>query len=799
MGNDLRLAWRGLAADRGFTLIAVLLLALGLGANTAIFSVVQAALLHELPYEDPERLDFLWEDATAFGFPKNTPSPATFLQWQQRARSFSAVAAMEGRSFNLTGGGEPERLDGYRVTGDFFSLLGIRPAAGRLLGTADDRPGVQHAVLSHGLWERRFGADRTVIGRTVSIDGAPWTVVGVLPRGFRFPGDAADLFLPMGWTPEQRASQSHFLVVIGRRQAGVSERAGNAEMVALGRQMERENPADLTNLGAFTASFREELSGRARPGLLLLLATVGLLLLIACSNVAGLLLARAARRRRETAVRVALGAGRWRLLRQNLAESVLLALAGGAAGLLLAHWTLRALQPLLPESLFLAMELRIDGTVLLFGLAAALGTGLLFGLAPALASWHTAPYDALKEGARGTSSGFRARGVLVAAQAALSLVLLIGAGLILKSFTRLTATDPGFRSDHRLTLQLTLPMPKYADDTRRAAFYGEILDRVRALPGVTAAGAISRFPLSSEGGANGIYFEGRPLPQAGEMPVVNVRDVSAGYFATMGARLLRGRGLSPRDRAGAPLVAVINDAMARRFWPGQDALGRRFRTASSEATPWVTVVGVLADIRQNTLAEPAVPEIYYPVDQAANPTLRDFVVRTREEPLALANAVRRAIWSLDPDLPISGVRTVDDVVAMDVAAERLQSVLLGTFAVLALLLAAAGIYGVVSYAVVQRTRELGIRAALGAGAPNLLRLVLRQGLRPVLLGLAAGFAAALAASRLLASLLHGVEPRDPAVFALGSLVLLAAALFASLLPAARASRTDPLVALRAEG
>ena len=806
IGQDVRYALRMLAKNPAFTAIAVVALALGIGANTAIFSVVNAVLLRPLPFKHPEQLVMLWENAAHLGFPKDTPSPANFLDWQKQAQSFTGMAAMVERSFNLTGVGEPERLEGRRISANLFDLLGVPALLGRTFVADDDRPGSHVVLLSHSLWQRRFGSDPGVIGRALTLNGESYTVVGVMPRFVQLPGYATrsdQLWVPVAF-PQEEASQrgNHFLEVIARLKAGITLKQAQTEMETIAARLAQQYPVYNTRRGAVVVPLHEQIVGDIRPALLVLLGAVGFVLLIACANVANLLLARAAVRQKEIALRLALGASRSRLTRQFLTESVLLAIFGAGLGLLLAFAGIRILGTFIPSSISQVQTISIDATVLIFTAGVAVLTGIAFGLAPAIHGSHLNLNDTLKESGRdsaGAARGHRARGLLVIGEVAISFVLLIGAGLLINSFLHLRKLDPGFRADHLLTMKVDLSEVKYPDRDRRAAFFDEVTRRVRALPGVQSAAVANNLPLTYNGDSMTISIEGLADPPPGQQPDVIYRVIGPGYFATMGIQIVRGRDFTDHDKGDAKDVVVISEKTAQHFWPGQDPIGKRLKPGSSASTsPWREVIGVVKDVRQNDLIAPTKMEMYLNYRQLKNIPANALVVRTSIEPMSLAGSVRNAIWSVDKDQAVADIDTMDHIVAEAVARQRFSMVLLGFFAAVALLLASVGIYGVMSYSVAQRTREIGIRIALGARRADVLQMTVKAGLKLVGAGMLLGVAAAFILTRVMATLLYGISATDPITFAGISLVLLAVAIFASYVPALRATKVDPIVALRAQ-
>lgn len=804
--QDLRFGLRQLLGKPGFTLIAILSLALGIGANTAIFSLVDAVLLRPLPFHEPERLAIVWEDATRVGFPRNTPAPANYADWKAQNQTFEDMAALSWGNYALTEEGEPEKVESQEVTANFFGLLGVKPVLGRTFTPEEDRPGTNRVVLvSHGLWQRRFGGDPALVGKELLLDGRKHTVLGVMPPGFQFLSKETGLWVPIAFSPEQLANRGgHYLTVVARLKPGVTLAQARADIAAI---TARINQAHSTSwhgfeLGSTVISLREQLAGDVRPALLVLLVAVGFVLLIACANIANLLLARGAARYREIAVRTALGAGRGRIVRQLLTESVLLAITGGVAGLFFAWLSFSFLKQIIPDSMALNAGVRIDIRLFSFTLLLSLLTGVIFGLVPALQAAKVDLNEALKQsgGRTGTGTGHRRlRSALVVVEIALALVLLVGAGLLIQTFLKLRALDIGVNAENVLTLRTSLPRSKYSELPKRTAFYQQVLERVRAIPGVVAAGYTTAVPLTWKGGTNGFTIEGQPQ---GAGQDANSRQASVGYMETMEMKLRQGRFFNEHDDAQAQPVALINETMARQYWPGENAVGKRFKLGGTDSTrPWVTVVGIIGDVKEMGLEAPAKAEFFFPYQQMPE-TLwnmpRDLTVRTTGDPLSVVAAVRQAIWAVDPAQPISNVRTMNDIVGEEVAQRRIGMTLLAAFAALALLLSSLGIYGVLSYAVTQRTQEIGIRMALGAGRHEVLRLVMTEGLRLAGAGVAIGLGVSFALTRLMAGLLFGVSASDPATLAGVTLLLTAVALLACYVPARRATKVDPLIALRYE-
>jgi putative ABC transport system permease protein len=802
--QDIRYGLRMMAKKPGFTFFVVAVLALGIAANTAIFSIADAVLVRPLPYHRADRLVIVWEDASSYGFPRDTPAPGNFADWKARNQVFEDMAASSfSGSFNLTGEGNPEEIPGDFVTANLFSVLGARPALGRDFSASDDVPGALRVViLSQGLFLRRFGGDPQIIGKQLWLNYEKYDVVGVMPRGFQFPDRDPQLWAPVQFTVAQLANHgNHHLRVVARLKPGVSLKVANANLAAIAKQLEEEHPSENAKVGAYAVPLREELAGKTRPALLVLIGAVCFVLLIACANVANLLLARASGRRREIAMRLTLGASRWRIARQLLTESLLLAALAGAAGLFLSTFITQLLESLIPGGIAPLNGFGANSDVLVVTLIISVATGILFGILPALRVSRLDLVTSLNQGGRsGIGSGRRLRDVLVVSEVALAIVLLAGAALMLRSFEKLSHLDPGFRADHVLVVRTPLPRQKYEAFAPRAAFYGQVLDRVARLPGVTAAGYTTWVPLTNSGGATGITVEGRPQPAPGQIPIPNCRIISADYIRALGMKLVDGRVLDQRDGAAAPPVALINQTMARNLWPEENVVGRRFKIGSYlEPSPWVTIVGIVGDVHQAGLDSPARPEMYLPYLQ------QDFgfepeylVVRTPGDPMSIADAVRQQVWAVDKEQPVAGAMPLEDLVDDTLAPRKTQAGLLGGFAVLALLLAALGIYAVLSFTVTQRTQEFGVRMALGAQPGDVLRMVVSQGARLFILGAVIGLAAAFALSRTLEHLLFGVSASDPISFTSVTLLLAGVTLLACYFPARRAMRVDPMIALRYE-
>jgi putative ABC transport system permease protein len=796
--NDFRYAIRQLASQPGFTAVAVLTLALGIGASTAMFTLVNSVLLRPLAYADPDRLVMVWERSPNDPERDNFVSPANLSAWREQARSFEALAAMMDRPRNLTGGGEPEELTARLSSANYFDVLGVGAAYGRTYTAADEGENV--AVLGHRLWQRRYGGDPGIIGRAITVNGEPLTVVGVMPPDFNAVGtESPELWRPIELSPEARG---RWVRVVGRLRPGVSAEQARAEMRAIAERLAIEFPAFNAKWSADVVPLHEQETGDVRPALLILFGAVGLLLLIACANLANLLLGRAAARRKEMAVRLSLGGTRWRLVRQTFTEALVLAVLAGGVGLLLATWGLDLLVRLLPSELALPRlhEVGPDARVVAFAVGVALMTAALFGGAPALAGSAIDLGAALREAMRGSTGGHnRLRRALVVTEVALAVVLLAGAGLLARSLRNLLDTETGMRTEHVLTMRVSL-MDKYydEDDENMRRFVRDLLPRLEALPGARAVGAIGSVPLSGSKWSAGYTVVGRPAPPPGEEPGADIRVVAGDYHRAMSIPLLRGRTFDARDHQQAPRAFVINEALAEEQFPGADPLGERLSTPWWGETLEGEVVGVVGNVRESGLNREPAPAIYWTYLQVPWWHLLNVVIRTAGDPTALAGAAAAAVREVDPNQPVAEIRTMEQVVRNTVARPRFNLMLLGGFAAASLLLAALGLFGVVSYLVAQRRQEIGVRVALGARTPDVLRLIVGEGVRLTLIGLLIGLGAAAALTRLMASLLHGVTPTDPVTLGGVSLLLIGVTLAASWLPARRAARVDPMEALRYE-
>ncbi|HEV8148456.1 MAG TPA: ABC transporter permease [Bryobacteraceae bacterium] len=801
MWQDLRYALRQLAKNPGFSVIAALTLALGIGANTAIFSAVDALLLHPLPYRNPEQLVYIAENLKKFSLNKIPASPPEVMDYRRMATSFSHQAAIENRTFTLTGRGDPESVGGLRVSAAAFSMLDVKPILGTVFNFEDEDPGKDHvAVISEGLWKRRFGSDPAIVGQNILMNQESYRVLGVIHPFLEF-RSAGDVWVPLSFKPAEigpggRGRQS--LDVVARLKPGVSLAQANAEMQTVAARIARENPQNYPATFGYSLEvdpLAERVTGDLKTPLLVLLAAVGAVMLIACANVSNLLLARAVMRRKEMSIRAALGAARSRVIRQLLTESVLLAIVAGVLGMALAYAAVYSFSHFGPREIVRNPNLGINLWVMGFTMLLSLAASVIFGLAPALEASRVDLNDALKEGSRGSSGGRRLlRESMVALEVAASLVLLIGAGLLVRSFIRLERTDPGFRPDHLLTFQLTLPPARYRDPAQLASFQRALVEKMRALPGVTGAGITDQLPFSNSDSAGSFGIVGR-APNPGEpTPVVGQRKATPGLLETLGVPLLRGRYFETKDDLGTPLVAMVNDQLVKKYFPKEDPIGLKIVCPNGTGCE---IIGVVGSVKHRDLAAEPNGGIYFAgLQQPA----QGFAValRTAGDPLNLAAAVRKEVASLDPDLPIARIATMEQRLADSVAQQRFSIQLMTVFAGIAAVLAAIGIYGVLSYLVDQRRRELGIRVALGAQPSSILGLVLRQGSIAVGIGLFVGIAGAFALTRLLSNLLYQVSATDPLVFGGVAAGLIVVALVAMLVPARRATRVDPLEALRHE-
>jgi len=804
--QDLRFGLRMLVKNPGFTLISVLTLALGIGANTAIFSVVNTVLLRPLPYKDAEQLVAVWEVQTKVN--QAMFSPAEFLDYQTQNRSFSEMAAHRLMYFTLTGLGEPEQLDGRIVSGNFFSLLGVRAEQGRIFQPEDGRAGAARvAIISHDFWQQRFGGDPNVIGKALTLSGEPVTLIGVMPPGFRDTSESNECQIWLNphnvvpdWSPNSIVDllsirQTAFLRVIARLKPNVTLQQAQTDLDAIAVRLQQQYPRP-SGHGARIISLHEQTVGNVRPTLLILLGAVSLVLLIACANITSLSLSRATERYKEIAVRTALGASRSRIVRQLLLESLLLAGLGGAGGWLFAYWSVQVIVGSGLSKIPRLSEVGLDYRIFIFTVAISVLTGLVFGLVPALVAAKTDLSSALKEGSRSATAGRnRLRQTLVITEVALAFVVLIGAGLLLSSFARLLAVKPGFNPQHLLTMRIGLTNQQYIKSVDRKRFVGELNARLEAVPGVESVGIGDDLPIAGTDSSTTLKIQDQPAVSSDDSASVGLHVINPHYFDALGTRLLKGRVFTDRDAAGAPSVFIINETLAHRFWPNEEPLGKRVRYNSAD--PWGEIVGVVEDVTFDGLHLASTPHLFEPYQQNA----WSFLVVTIRSPLdqsTLLPAVQREVRALNPNLPVSNVRMMEDVVAQSLATRRFVVLLFGLFAGLAVLLATVGIYGLLSASVSQRTRELGIRIALGATPRNVGRLIVGQGLKLILSGVVIGLVSALALQRVIGKLLYGVSPTDPLTFTMISLLLIAVALLACWIPARRAMKVDPLTALRNE-
>jgi putative ABC transport system permease protein len=815
--KDLQYGWRMLRRSPGFTAVAVLTLAIGIGANAAIFSVIYGVLLHPLPFHDADQIVLIWETTPNRNVDRGIASPAEFLDWRDMNHVFQELSAWRTWFYNLTGNGEPEQVWGVHASGNFFRLLGVTPVLGRDFVPDEELPGHEQVViLSYGLWQQHYGGDQGIIGKNIAVDDKPYTVIGVLPQGFTLAGTSRqyDLWMPFAFDRAQLNREEKSVMVFGRLKPGASLQQAQAEMETIQAQLKRAYPANDQKNGIRVVRFRDDLNRGMGAALAVLFAAVGFVLLIACANVANLMLARAATREREIAVRATLGAGRRRILRQLLTESALLALIGGAFGILVAYGGLHLLRGALPPAggtgeIPHADWIGINGMVLGFTLVVSLLTGIIFGLAPAIQISRSELYESLKEGSRGSTGGRRShlvQSALVVSEVALSLILLVGAGLLLRSFVLLMSEDLGFKASNLLTMQAWLPESHYAAGTPVANFYEQVVDRVAALPGVKAASAVNFLPLTAWTDFCDFQIAGRAAPPSGEQFTTQYRVADWRYLRTMGIPVKEGRDLASSDGPDSSGVVLINEALARRYWPGEGPVGKQillhFPATKTPWQPkthdsWLTIIGITGDIRDWQWGEQKTGQIYLPLVQNPSRIMR-FVVRADGDPTQLTSAVRHAVQSVDPNQPVTEIRTMDEFLASAVSQRRLSMLLLGVFAGIATILAAVGIYGVMAFAVAQRSHEIGIRMALGAEPGDVLRMVVGDGMRLAGIGLVIGIVSAFVTSRYLQSQLFGVKATDPLTFAGVAAGLAIVALAACYFPARRATRVDPLIALRYE-
>ena len=803
--QDLRYGFRMLVKKPGFTVAAILALALGIGANTAIFSVVNTVLLSPLPYSNPDQLVWIWETNPSSGIKTEPASLPNYNDWRKQNQSFQDIAAFANTTLTFTGEGEPERIPSAVVSSNFFKVLGVEPVLGRNFAAEENEPGKHRVViLSQSLWQRRFGANPNIVGQPITLNGNPYTVIGVLPAGFKNPTPnqtkSTELWSPHAFNFDQAGRRSDYLSVVARLKTGVTLQQAQAEMNTITARLSQQYPDSNTGWGTTVLSLHERMIGDVRAALWLLMGVVGFLLLIACANVANLLLARATSRQQEIAIRRALGADRSRLVRQFLTESVLLALLSGVLGSFIAMWGIEVLMALSPGNIPRLNEIALNWQVLLFTLFISLVTGVIFGLLPALHATNPNLTESLKEGGRSSTEGVRGtrlRNSLVVSEIAIALVLLIGAGLMIKSFIRLQKVDPGFHPERILTSDVALPLARYKEDAQVTGFYSQYLGRIASLPRVESVAAISTLPLSGGGDVVSFEVEGRQISLPGQSVDAEYRVITPAYFSTMGIPLVKGESFTERHTADVPGAMIVNETFARRYFPGEDAIGKRINLGDPKSDPWRTIIGIVKDVRHEGLDTDPYPQMYSPLAQFPRRAMT-MVARTSDDPLSLVPAIRSELSALDRDQPLYNVRTMEQVLSASIARQRFNMLLIAIFATVGLVLASVGIYGVISYSVTQRTHEIGIRMALGAQTGDILKMVVGQGMILVVVGVGVGLGAAFMLTRLMSSLLFGVTTTDPLTFGGVSLVLSMVALLACLIPARKATKVDPMVALRYE-
>ena len=800
--QDLRYGFRMFARTPGWTLVIVLSLAIGIGANTAIFSLVHAILLKPLPFEDPEKLVMVWEDASFVGFPENTPAPANYADWKSQNHVFSSMAAVANRSFSLTGSGEPARLEAYAVTQTLFPLLGVEPVRGRIFLSKEDEPqSNQVAIISYGLWQSRFAGSNEIVGKDILLNNSKYTVVGVMPKGFQFLNAEIELWVPIAFTSENLQNRnSHYLEVVARLKPNTSLEQAQAEMTTIMNRIQKQYPDDASQLGVTVVPLHKQLVGDTRKQLILLSIAVGFVLLIACGNIANLLLSAGVSRKKEIAVRSALGAGQGRLIRQLLIESMILSIAGGILGVAVGAISFSFLKNLIPPGMMLSTNLSIDGTILLFTFFISVLTGLLFGLAPSLQVARSNLNVALKSGHRaGIGEGKAFRHFMVVIETSFAVILLVGAALLIQTIYKLQTQDMGFSAENVLRVETLLPQSKYDTYPKRIQFYEQVLQRVENLGGIVSAGYSTAVPLDWKGGTSGYTWEGRPRKQ-GEFLDSNHRQVSSRLLQTLGIQLVQGHYFDGKETENSMPVAIVNEAMARTYSQELSAVGKRFQVGGDSR--WFTVIGVVRNIRNMGLETEPKAEMYFPMRQGDFGHFfyapKELLIRSSGDPARFVGDVRQIVRSIDPNLPISHVMTLQFVLDREITGRQITMVLLVAFAGIALVLATIGIYGVLSYFVNQQIPEIGVRLALGAQPSSILLLILRRGLALALAGIAVGIAGATALTGIMQSILFEVSAKDPLTFALAIGILFLTALFACLLPGLKAMKIDPLTALRTE-
>jgi putative ABC transport system permease protein len=795
--RDLRYSLRTLRRSLGFALTAILSLALGIGASLSIFTVSDNLLLRPLPYRDPSRLMMVWEQAPRMEH--NVVSPGNYLDWKSQNDVFEAMAAFREGPSVLADGERIEEFQKQLVTADLFPLLGVQPIRGRLFTAAEDRPASDTVLLiSYRLWQSWFAGDDAVIGRRVQVNATPRTIIGVMPPGFYFRNRETDLWEPLGLNPAQnyRKTSGRYMLSVARLKPGVAQQQAQARMTAIAQRLETAYPEFDKNWSVNVESLQDSLVREVKSSLIVLLCAVGLLLAVACANVANLLLARYTTRRQEMAVRASLGATRWRVVRQLLTESIVLGLAGGLLGVLMARWAVAGLLALAPRDLTRSANIVMDFRILLFAIGLSVLTGIIFGLAPSLIASRTNLANALNDGSRSSTSSGHLRAWLVGAEVALSVMLLAGAGLLFRSLIGLQKVDPGLDASGVLTFRVFIPAARYPESPRRTQFFSQALERIEHLPGVRSASAVSYLPFTEDFAGTSVSIAGRPAPKPGEELYGVIRTVMPGYFRTMGIPLKRGRDFTAADNSqSTPYRFIVNEAFVRKYLPGEEPLGKSISTWMDRVNPYGEIIGVVGDVKEGSLDKEPLPTVYYIYSHLSYPRMI-LAARSHGDPLALAEPVRRIIHDLDSAQPIAEIRSMQEILGQTFARQRFSALLLSGFSIAALLLAAVGIYGVLAYSVSERTREIGVRVALGAEPARIAALIIADGARPVLAGIAIGIAGALALSTLLASLLFGIGPRDPLTFAVVPILLMSVALVAAYIPARRASRLDPMQALR---
>ncbi|MBD0372277.1 MAG: ABC transporter permease [Pyrinomonadaceae bacterium] len=802
--QDLRYGLRMLTKNPGFTLVALLAIALGIGANTTMFSCVNALLLRPFSFDNQDRLMMIVERVPETGVKHGSVAPGNFIDWRDQSKAFEEIAAINKRAFNLTEGDQPERVSGARVSPRFFAALNVKAARGRVFTDEEGQPGKEQvALIKESLWERRYASDPNLVGSQIKVDGRAFTVVGILPKDFNFPVNGSEIWTPLAFNAKDQTDRgNHYLEVIGRLKPGITREQAQGEIDSISQREQKEFPETNSGRFGFVEGLNESYTRGSRVYLNVLMGAVVFVLLIACANVANLLLVRATSRQKEIAIRMALGGSRWRLIRQLLTESIVLASLGGMLGLLFSVWGIEFIKGGIPPGFTQYIpgweKLQIETNVLLFTLVVTLLTGAVFGLAPAFHATRVNLNESLKESGKGASSGAsrnRLRSLLVIAEVALSLVLLVGAGLMIRSFVQLIRSDLGVNAKNVLTMELSIPRVKYPEEQQRLNFYHELVGRVRNLPGVTSAAAVNYVPMGRSSSSSNFRIDGQPAPLKGKEPYADYRIITPHYFETIGTPIRQGRAFTEQDKKGSTPVVIINEQLARRYFPAGDALGKRL-IISEEGGP-LEIVGIAADVKDEDLDEEAEMTAYRPFMQEPWWSMA-LVVRTNSEPTQFAQAIRNEVRSLDAEQPVYNIKTMEQIVDESISAKRLAMVMLGFFAFGALLLAAIGIYAVMSYAVTSRSHEIGIRMALGAQPGDILKLIIGQGLVLTMIGVGFGLLGAFAMTRAMTEILYGVEATDPLTFGGISLLLSAVAFIACYLPARRATRVDPMVALRYE-